>query len=40
MNNHDENTHPIDPQEQDMENNDIEQDEFHDKKTYYLIPDE
>ena len=39
MNNHHEHTHVIDPQEYDMENNDIDQDEFHDETNDDLIPD-
>ena len=39
MNNHHENTHLIDPQEQDMEHNEVYQDELHDDKNDGLIPD-
>ena len=39
MNNHNENTHLIDTQEQYVENNDIDQDEFHYKTNDDLIPD-
>ena len=38
MNNNNENTHLLDPQEQYMENNDIDQYEIHDKKNDDLIP--
>ena len=40
MDHHRENTHLIDTQEQDMENNYIEQDEFHDNTNDDLIPEE
>ena len=39
MTNYHENTHLIDTQEQYVENNDINQDEFHDETNDDLIPD-
>ena len=40
MDHHHENTHLIGTQEQDMENNEVEQDEFHDEKNNCQAPEE
>ena len=39
MDHHHENTHLIDTQEQNMENNEVEKDELYDEKNDYLIPE-